>query len=52
MKNVKDKLKERGADESTIEEFQKMAQKYSAKIMANYKNYDVYTGSSDNWEGM
>lgn len=52
MKKVKETLKERGADESTIQDFQTAAQKYSSKILANWDNYDTYTGQSQDPDGM
>ncbi len=52
MKKVKEALKERGAAEEYIKEFQTVAQKYSAKIFANWDNYDTYTGQSEDHDGM
>ncbi len=52
MKKVMEGLKERGASEDYIKEFQTAAQKYSAKILANWENYDTYTGSSQDPDGM
>ncbi len=52
MKKVKEALEQRGADESTIKAFQSGAQKYSAKILSNWDNYDTYTGSSQDPDGM
>ncbi len=52
MKRVKEALEQRSADEATIKDFQSAAQRYSAKILANWKNYDTYTGSSQDPDGM
>lgn len=52
MKAVTAKLKERGSDEDYIKSFQTAANKYSSKILANFKNYDQYQGSSSDPEGM
>lgn len=52
MKKVKEALKERGAEDEYIKEFQTAAQKYSAKILANWDNYDTYTGQSQDPDGM
>ena len=52
MKRVKEALKERGATDDTVKEFQEKAQKYSAKILSRWDNYDTYTGQSQDHEGM
>lgn len=52
MKKVTEKMKERGADEAAIKDFQSAAQKYSAKILSNWDNYDTYTGASQDPDGM
>lgn len=52
MKRVKDALKERGASDDTVKEFQDKAQKYSAKILSRWDNYDTYTGQSQDHDGM
>lgn len=52
MKAVKEKLKEKGADEAEIKDFESKAQGFAKKIIANFKDYDFYTGESMNPDGM
>ncbi|KAF7194356.1 Translationally-controlled tumor protein-like [Pseudocercospora fuligena] len=52
MKTVKDKLKENGADEEAIKEFEKGAQNFAKKIVGNFKDYEFFTGESMNPDGM
>ena len=52
MKGVVEALKAKGADEKTIKEFQTGAQKYYKKIIANILDYDLYTGESQEPDGM
>ncbi|KAH7066942.1 translationally controlled tumor protein [Paraphoma chrysanthemicola] len=52
MKSVKEKLKEKGADDSEIKDFETKAQGFAKKIIANFKDYDFYTGESMNPDGM
>jgi len=50
MKAVKAKLEEVKPDR--VEAFEKGAQVYAKKIVANFKDYEFYTGESMNPEGM
>ena len=52
MKAVKAALTEKGADEETIQKFEKGAQAYAKKIVGNFKDYDFYSGESMNPDGM
>ncbi|RDL40573.1 Mss4-like protein [Venustampulla echinocandica] len=52
MKKVKELLKEKGADESVVTEFEKGAQAYAKKIIGNFKDYDFYIGESMDPDGM
>ncbi len=52
MKKVKETMQQRGSDEAAIKEFQNAVSKYSGKILANWDNYDTYTGESQDPEGM
>jgi hypothetical protein len=52
MKTVKEKLKEKNATEEEISTFEKGAQAYAKKIVANFKDYDFYIGESMNPDGM
>lgn len=52
MKKVKEALKEKGASEETISEFEKGAQSYAKKIVGNFKDYDFYIGESMDPDGM
>lgn len=52
MKRVAAALKERGADEDKIKEFQTAVSKYSGKVLSNFDNYDMYMGNSMDPDGM
>jgi len=52
MKAVKEKMKEKGASDDEVKEFEKGASGYAKKIVANFKDYDFYTGESMNPDGM
>lgn len=52
MKKVNNALKESGASEETIKEFQAGAPAAVKKILGNFDNYDVYMGSSMDPNGM
>lgn len=52
MKKVKDALKAKDAPEETITAFEKGAQAYAKKIVANFKDYDFYIGESMDPDGM
>ncbi|KAL2000709.1 hypothetical protein VTN02DRAFT_2743 [Thermoascus thermophilus] len=52
VKKVNNKLKEKGASEETIKEFQAGAPGAVKKILANYDNYDVLMGSSYDGDAM
>jgi hypothetical protein len=52
MKKVKELLKEKGTDEAIITTFEKGAQAYAKKIVANFKDYDFYIGESMDPDGM
>ncbi|KAF1939919.1 translationally controlled tumor-associated [Clathrospora elynae] len=52
MKAVKEGLKKKGADQATIDEFQTKAGAYAKKIIANFKDYEFYTGETMDPNGM
>ncbi|KAM0352410.1 hypothetical protein ACHAPU_002077 [Fusarium lateritium] len=53
MKAVKAKLQENGASADTITAFEKGAQTFvKSKILANFKDYEFYTGESMDPDGM
>ncbi|KAI9783052.1 MAG: hypothetical protein M1839_004221 [Geoglossum umbratile] len=52
MKQVKEALKAKGADEEAVKDFETKASAYAKKIVGNFKNYDFYIGESMNPEGM
>jgi hypothetical protein len=52
MKTVKDKLKEKGADEEEIKTFEKGAQGFAKKIVGNFKDYEFLIGESMDPDGM
>ncbi|CAA9960970.1 hypothetical protein CFE70_004350 [Pyrenophora teres f. teres 0-1] len=52
MKAVKKALEEKGADASEIKDFETKAGGYAKKIIANFKDYEFFTGESMNPDGM
>ncbi|KZM24656.1 uncharacterized protein EKO05_0007084 [Ascochyta rabiei] len=52
MKSVKAKLQEKGASAEDITAFEKGAASYAKKIVANFKDYEFYTGESMDPDGM
>jgi len=52
MKKVKEAMKEKGADDAKVAEFEKGAQGYAKKIIGNFKDYDFYIGESMDPDGM
>jgi hypothetical protein len=52
MKKVKNQLKENGASEDTVKEFETGAQAFAKKVIANIKDYDFYIGESMDPDGM
>jgi len=52
MKSVKEALKSKGADEAEIKDFETKAQGFAKKIIANFKDYEFFTGESMNPDGM
>lgn len=46
MKAVKTKMAEKGADADAVAAFEKGAGAYAKKIVANFKDFDFYTGES------
>lgn len=53
MKAVKAALQEAGKDEAEVKAFEQGAQKFvKEKILANFKDWEFYTGESMNPDGM
>lgn len=53
MKAVKTKLQEEGKPDSEVKAFESGAQKFvKEKLLANFKDYEFYTGESMNPDGM
>jgi hypothetical protein len=52
MKMVKAKLQEKGASAEEVTAFEKGAAGYAKKIVANFKDYEFFTGESMNPDGM
>lgn len=52
MKAVKAKLQENGASPEEVTAFEKGAAGYAKKIVANFKDYEFYTGESMDPDGM
>ena len=49
---VKEKLKANGAGDDVVTEFEKGAQGYAKKIVANFKDYEFFIGESMDPDGM
>ncbi|KAK5132374.1 hypothetical protein LTR08_009145 [Meristemomyces frigidus] len=52
MKMVKEKMNKRGASEDEVKAFEKGAQGYAKKIVANFKDYEFLIGESMDPDGM
>lgn len=52
MKAVKEALKKNGASDEEIKDFETKASGFAKKIVANFKDYEFYTGESMNPDGM
>jgi len=52
MKAVKEALKNKGASEDEIKEFETGAQKFAKKIIGNFKDYEFLIGESMDPDGM
>lgn len=52
MKAVKKGMQEKGADEAAVKDFETKASGYAKKIIANFKDYEFFTGESMNPDGM
>ncbi|KAF2086383.1 microtubule/calcium-binding protein [Saccharata proteae CBS 121410] len=52
MKKVKDAMKEKGASDEQIKDFEKGASGYAKKIVANFKDYEFLIGESMDPDGM
>lgn len=52
MKEVKQKMKDNGAGDDQVTEFEKNAQAYAKKIIANFGDYEFLIGESMNPDGM
>lgn len=52
MKSIKAKLQEAGKSEDEIKDFENKAQAFAKKILANFKDWEFYTGESMNPDGM
>jgi hypothetical protein len=52
MKAVKKKLEERGKSEEEVKDFEKRAGAAAKKLLANFKDYEFYTGESMDPDGM
>ncbi|AEO57532.1 hypothetical protein MYCTH_2315082 [Thermothelomyces thermophilus ATCC 42464] len=52
MKTVKTKLQEAGKSEEEVKDFESKASAYAKKIVANFKDYEFFTGESMNIDGM
>ena len=52
MKKVKEALKEKNASEEEITTFEKGAQGFAKKIIANFKDYEFLIGESMDPDGM
>ncbi|KAJ9638390.1 hypothetical protein H2201_002688 [Coniosporium apollinis] len=52
MKKVKEAMKEKGASDDEIKDFEKGASAYAKKIVANFKDYEFLIGESMDPDGM
>ena len=52
MKAVKEKMKESGASDEAVKEFETGASAYAKKIVANFKDYEFLIGESMDPDGM
>lgn len=52
MKEVKQKMKDNGASDEQVTEFEKGASGYAKKIVANFKDFEFLIGESMNPDGM
>ena len=52
MKKVKDALKEKGASEEDIKDFESKASGFAKKIVGDFKNYEFFIGESMDPDGM
>jgi hypothetical protein len=52
MKKVKEAMKERGASDEEVTEFEKGASGYAKKIVGNFKDYEFLIGESMDPDGM
>jgi hypothetical protein len=52
MKQVKAGLKEKGASDDEIKQFETGAQAFAKKIVSNFKDYEFLIGESMNPDGM
>ena len=52
MKKVKDTMKQKGASDEQVTDFEKGASAYAKKIVANFKDYEFFIGESMDPDGM
>lgn len=52
MKKVKEAMKEKGASEDEVKEFEKGASTFAKKIVGNFKDYEFLIGESMDPDGM
>lgn len=52
MKAVKKHLQDTGKSEEEVKDFETKAQAFAKKIIANFKDWEFYTGESMNPDGM
>lgn len=52
MKKVKNGMKEKGASDDDIKDFETKASAYAKKIVANFKDYEFFIGESMDPDGM
>jgi hypothetical protein len=52
MKKVKETLKSNGASDETVAEFEKGAQGFAKKVIANFKDYEFLIGENMDPDGM
>lgn len=52
MKKVKEGLKNKGASDEEVKDFETKASTFAKKIIANFKDYEFFIGESMDPDGM
>lgn len=52
MKKVKEALKEKGASDEEVKDFETKASTFAKKVIGNFKDYEFFIGESMDPDGM